>query len=147
MNLTNKYDYRSCQSLFGYALEIHKRYNCVCQLCGCGGNQSSDFDLWRQMTVEHIIGKSQGGYYSDIRNSIDDRFPNLSELTRKELALQIAEANTVSACSLCNATTSRDRHAKSMRDLIFEVEGDPDTVIDHVVRGLAKELSKNNIRI
>src|SRR5205807_243716 len=57
------YDYRNCQSLFGYAAKVHERSGGVCQLCSAGA-AGLDFDLWRQMTVEHLIGESQGGYLS-----------------------------------------------------------------------------------
>lgn len=138
--MPKNYDYRNCQSLFGYALEIHKRCNYVCQLCGCGGNQSSDFDIWRQMTVEHIIGKSQGGYKADIRDSIDKRFPGLPEVDREAFAYRLNEANTISACRFCNSTTSRDKYAKSMRDFIFDAQGDPEAVINQVINALSEVL-------
>ena len=138
--MSNSYDHRNCQSLFGYALDIHKRYNCVCQLCGCGVNRASDFDIWRQKTVEHIIGKSQGGYKADIRKSVDERFPDLPEPDREDFAKRLNDANTVSACRFCNSTTSRDCCTKSMRDLIFEAHGDPEVVITKVIDDLGKVL-------
>ena len=58
------YDYRNCQSLFGYAAKVHERSGGVCQLCGAG-TAGLDFDLWRQMTVEHLIGESQGRTSAD----------------------------------------------------------------------------------
>ena len=45
-----EYDYRNCQSLFGYATEVHQRSGGVCQLCDAGAT-GLDFDLWRQLTV------------------------------------------------------------------------------------------------
>jgi hypothetical protein len=140
--LAETYDYRNCQSLFGYALDIHKRHNCVCQLCGCGGNKATDFDIWRQMSVEHLIGKSQGGYKAEIRASIDERFPALSEAEREAFAERLNEANTVSACRFCNSTTSRDRYRKNMRDFIFEAQGDPESVINQVIDDIDKVLQK-----
>ena len=41
------YDYRNCQSLFGYAAKVHERSGGVCQLCGAGTG-GLDFDLWRR---------------------------------------------------------------------------------------------------
>ena len=61
------YDYRNCQSLFGYALNVHKRSGCVCQFCGCSAGEQVDFDVWRQMSVEHIIGRIKGGDVRDVR--------------------------------------------------------------------------------
>ena len=55
------YDYRNCQSLFGYALNVHRRSGCVCQFCGCSAGEQVDFDVWRQMSVEHIIGRKTSG--------------------------------------------------------------------------------------
>ena len=101
------YNYLQCQSLFGYAFEVHERCSYQCQLCGCGGNRAADFDLWRQMTVEHIIGNSQGGYPVAIRQSINERFPDLKESVRAEFAQKLDRANTVTACQFCNSTTSR----------------------------------------
>jgi hypothetical protein len=48
----NDYDYRNCQSLFGYAARVHERSGGVCELCGARSSVL-DFDLWRQLTVEH----------------------------------------------------------------------------------------------
>lgn len=127
------YNYRNCQSLFGYALTVHQRFNCVCQLCKCGGNDAPSFDIWRQMTVEHIIGKSQGGYKEEIGNSINERFPDLSKADRETLAEQLNEANTISACSFCNSTTSRNKAPQNMHELIFEAEGNPEEVINQVI--------------
>lgn len=75
------YDYRNCQSLFGYAAAVHERSGGVCQLCGCGADRL-DFDLWRQMTVEHLIGSSQGGYLAQIRSALEQRLPGLTATER-----------------------------------------------------------------
>ena len=53
------YNYRNCQSLFGYAAKVHERSGGVCQLCGAG-TAGLDFDLWRQMTVEHLLSAGVG---------------------------------------------------------------------------------------
>ena len=94
------YDYRNCQSLFGYATSVHIRSGGVCQLCECGYESEAkiNFDLWRQMTVEHLIGESQGGYLKQIRNTLSKRFPGLSLDKIENIAKQIDESNTVSAC-------------------------------------------------
>ncbi len=74
--MATPYNYKSCQSLFGYAFAVHVRSGGTCQLCGCGGSALS-FDLWRQMTVEHLIGKKQGGYLKEIRLAVAEHFPAL----------------------------------------------------------------------
>src|SRR5579884_1984776 len=109
------YDYRNCQSLFGYAMGVHIRWGAVCALCGAGAKELS-FDLWRQMTVEHLIGEGQGGYLKAIREAVRSRFPDLTPGELVSLVEGIDEANTVTACSFCNATTSRDRAEQTMEE-------------------------------
>jgi hypothetical protein len=70
------YDYRNCQSLFGYAASVHVRSGGVCQLCGADGGPAR-FDFWRQLSVEHLIGESQGGYLRAIKTAAARRFPDL----------------------------------------------------------------------
>ena len=130
------YDYRNCQSLFGYAAKVHERSGGVCQLCGAG-TAGLDFDLWRQMTVEHLIGESQGGYLRQISASLTDRFPGLSPGERAGLAARMDAANTVTACSFCNATTSRAQAPTSMTSLIETApDGTPEEIRRHVTAGL-----------
>jgi hypothetical protein len=107
-----------------------------CQLCGAGA-AGLDFDLWRQMTVEHLIGESQGGYLRQILASLAGRFPGLSAAERAEFAAQIDAANTVTACSFCNATTSRAQAPTSMTALIETApDGTPEDIRRHVIAGL-----------
>jgi hypothetical protein len=131
------YDYRNCQSLFGYAARVHERSGGACQLCGAG-TAEVDFDLWRQLTVEHLIGESQGGYLRQITASLASRFPAMTAAGRADLAAQIDAANTVTACSFCNATTSRDQAPVSMKRLIEQCpDGPPEQVYEHLTAGLA----------
>ena len=111
------YDYRNCSSLFGYSAAVHTRSGGVCQLCGAGAKEP-DFDLWRQLTVEHLVGESQGGYPVRIRAAVALRFPDLSGDEQSALSATIDAANTITACSFCNSTTSRDRSDRSMTELI-----------------------------
>ncbi len=138
--MSKQYDYRNCASLFGYAEEVHKRSGGICQLCGCGEGPQVDFDLWRQMTVEHLIGQSQGGYLKDIRAAIAQRFPTLPPEERERLAQRIDKANTVTACSFCNSTTSRNKHSEGMIQLINRIEGTPDEVVDAILLELGEVL-------
>jgi hypothetical protein len=132
----NDYDYRNCQSLFGYAVKVHERSGGVCQLCGAGA-AGLDFDLWRQMTIEHLIGESQGGYVRQILASLAGRFPGLTAAERAGLAAQIDAANTVTACSFCNATTSRAQAPTSMTTLVETApDGTPEEIRRHVTAGL-----------
>lgn len=118
MDNTEPYNYKSCSSLFGYSAKVHIRFKAQCQLCGCGGGNPPDFDLWRQMTVEHLIGKSQGGYLKQIEQSTRDRFPQYSSKDIELLSEKIDELNTVSCCQFCNSTTCRDTSDISMYELI-----------------------------
>jgi hypothetical protein len=137
MTHSSAYNYKNCQSLFGYAAEVHRRSGGKCQLCGCGGDPA-DFDLWRQMTVEHLIGKSQGGYLKQIRESVEVGFPSLSREARMALAEEIDTLNTVTACSFCNSTTSRDVTHVSMSQMIVAAQGNS---ID-LLLGLKMELDE-----
>jgi hypothetical protein len=122
--------------LFGYAAKVHERSGGACQLCGAGA-AGLDFDLWRQMTVEHLIGESQGGYLRQISASLADRFPELSPAERAGLAALIDAANTVTACSFCNATTSRAQAPTSMTLLIETApDGTPEEIRSYVTAGL-----------
>jgi len=130
------YDYRNCQSLFGYAAQVYLRSGGICQLCGTG-NEELDFDLWRQLTVEHLIGESQGGYLKAIRSALDKRFADMDAAERGSLASRVDAANTVTACSFCNATTSRTRSEVSMSDAIATApDGPVEAVYTHITKDL-----------
>ena len=119
----NEYDVGNCQSLFGYAEGVHQRSHGVCQICGFEGRPALDFHLWRQLTVEHVIGLSQGGAKSQIDEAIAKRLPSLAPGDRANLANQIDEANTVTACHFCNSATSRHRCEKTMGEIIAQSKG------------------------
>src|SRR6266496_979743 len=97
------YDESALQSLLGYGRATHERSGGVCQLCGCGAGPDIDFDLWRQFTIEHLIGQGQGGYLSQIKSAVDVRFADLAAEQRAELAARIHDANMVTACHFCNS--------------------------------------------
>jgi hypothetical protein len=119
------YDYRNCSSLFGYSAAVHARSGGICQLCGAGAKEP-EFDLWRQLTVEHLVGESQGGYPVKIRGAVALRFPELSAAEQADFSARIDAANTITACSFCNSTTSRDRSDRSMLELIEAPTTGPD---------------------
>lgn len=146
-SMEKKYAYKNCQSLFGYAESVHKRSGGICQLCGCGAGKEINFDLWRQMTVEHLIGKSQGGHIRQIREALVNRFPELPLEEYNLLAKRIDDANTVTACSFCNSSTSREAHSKSMAQLINDTQGTPDEIVAIVVEELNGVLSKKRAKI
>ena len=135
------YDYRDCQSLFGYAAKVHERSGGICQLCGMGGAELS-FDLWRQLTVEHLIGESQGGYREQIKAALAGNIPELGPAERAELASQIDAANTVTACSFCNSTTSRSQAPVSMTAIIETApDGTPGQICAHAATLLGDVLA------
>ena len=144
--MTKEYNYRNCLSLFGYAEGVHKRSGGICQLCGAGKGKPIDFDLWRQLTVEHLIGNSQGGYLNQIRDAIYKRFPNLSDTQKEELAQRINRANTVTACHFCNSLTSRNKNF-DMTDLILNAKGEPDEVVDEVILRIKDVLKHKQIDV
>lgn len=136
-----KYNYKNCQSLFGYSSEVHIRCKGQCQLCGCGGTPI-DFDLWRQMTVEHLIGKSQGGYLKQIRELVQVTFPSYSEAEKITLSKEIDAINTVTACQFCNSTTSRDVNEFSMSQLFESAAGRKDALIQDITAACENILNK-----
>lgn len=135
------YDYRNCQSLFGYAASVHIRSGGVCQLCGAGADRL-DFDLWRQLTVEHLVGESQGGYPKQIRQVLAARYPDAAPGVLAQVADAIDAANTVTACGFCNSTTSRTRSPNSMAELLASAPDDLDAVAAHVQARLLDVLER-----
>lgn len=135
------YDYRDCQSLFGYAASVHMRSGGICELCGCGQDRL-DFDLWRQMTVEHLIVKSQGGYRRQIPAELVARYPTLTPADVEDLTRRIDEANTISACGFCNSTTSRDRAPAPLPEILAAAPDDPAQLIEYVTLSLGTILAK-----
>ena len=123
------YNAKGLESLFGYGRKAHSRSGGVCQLCGCGAGPEVNFDLWRQMTIEHLIGSGQGGYPERIRPAVDLHFSHLSETERRDLAARIHECNIVTACQFCNSSTSRDRAPFTMEEAIAELPLDPDQAL------------------
>jgi hypothetical protein len=95
-----------------------------------------DFDLWRKMTVEHLVGESQNGYLKQIRPLVASRFPHLTAAAREELSRRMDTLNTITACSFCNSTTSRDVSDKAMSDLLNEGHGEVEDVMAHVTHEL-----------
>lgn len=137
------YNYKNCLSLFGYAQKVHERSGGICQFCGCGANLETNsdayFDLWRQLTVEHLVGQAKDGYLKELKVAVARRFPGLSPQELEQIANQIDEANTITVCHLCNSMTSRDSNqktAKAMTELLNEVTGEPQEVVKQVTNHL-----------
>lgn len=141
-----EYDYRSCESLFGYAADVHTRSRAICRLCGYGRDRL-DFDQWRQLTVEHVIGRSQGGYRGDIRRALNQHLPEIPAETLDHIAGEIDEANTVTACSSCNAMTSRDSAPRSMDRLIEDCSQDSQRLLVAVKEELESVLKAKRSRV
>ena len=141
------YNYKNCQSLFGYAAKVHIKFKGKCQLCGCSGESPSDFDIWRQMTVEHIIGKSQGGYLVQIRDFVKEKFSELPEKDQLDLSKKIEFLNTVTACHFCNSTTSRHISSKNMKQIIDEAQGSKSNVLKQIEEELKLILEEKIILV
>ena len=50
----------SCRFTCFTKVGVKSGNRCVCQFCGCSAGEQVDFDVWRQISVEHIIGRIQG---------------------------------------------------------------------------------------
>ena len=131
MDMNKPYPYRNCSSLFGYSASVHARSGGICALCKGGGGRL-EFDYWRQLTVEHLVGQSQGGSMKDIKALVSEFFPDLDVEEAREFAGQVDDRNTVTACHFCNATTSRMQSPQSMREIIESAGGDRDTTLKNV---------------
>jgi hypothetical protein len=132
------YNYKACQSLFGYAQRAHRRSEARCQLCGCG--DAANFDMWRQMTIEHLIGQSQTGHIRKFKPLLAQRFSNLNQAQIEELAMAVDDMNTVTACSFCNAMTSQVTTPKGMDRLITD-SASPGELLD-LLGEVCRELLK-----
>lgn len=117
-------------------------------MCGCGNGTVVDFDFWRQMTVEHLIGKSEKGYRVDIRKAVSRIFSVLPDIVAEDSKVldditdTIDEANTVTACSFCNSMTSRRKNKKTMEDILVATTGTKDERVEQVRDELKKVLEK-----
>lgn len=94
--------------------------------------KSVDFDLWRQMTVEHLIDKSQSGYLKQIRELVRKHFARIPDPEKISLTKEIDSLNIVTACQFCNPTTSRDISEVSMIQLFDSADGDKEVLIKNV---------------
>lgn len=143
MGPPNSYDPRNLESLFGYGRAAHVRSGGICQLCGCGKSRDIDFDLWRQFTIEHLIGQGDGGYPDRIRAAVSSKFGDtISAEEQTRLARDIHEANIVTACQFCNSTTSRDRAPVTMEALISGGPQDPQALSETIVEQLQRILDR-----
>jgi hypothetical protein len=124
------YNVTGLQSLFGY-----------------GAGPQVDFDLWRQFTIEHLIGAGQGGYPRRIREAVDSKFSHLPENERRMLAVRIHEANVVTACQFCNSTTSRDVAAFTMEEVIADLPPDADEAVAVAAEKLQTVLDRKRQRV
>jgi len=58
------------------------------------------------------------------------------------MAWRINAANTITACSFCNSTTSRDRNEKTMEEILTEAAGTSEEVLAQVIQQLSAILEK-----
>jgi hypothetical protein len=126
--LDKAYNHNNCLSLFGYARGVHRRSGGVCQYCQFGKQHPLDFNLWRQLSVEHVISTAKGASLADIRKAVQRRFPDLSDEQAKDLSTQIDAMNTITACRLCNSLTSWWRDTTNLSDLVLQTPGKPEQV-------------------
>lgn len=136
------YDVTNCQSLFGYAQEVHERSGGTCQLCGAGAGSDISFDLWRQLTVEHLIGESQGGHYDQIKTALRRRFPDMPTSAVDDLTWKIELKNMITACSFCNSMTSRAKHDVTMQSVIESAPDSPRGLMEAVEKEARRALAR-----
>lgn len=145
---TTPYDHRNLQSLFGYGRRVHAASGGICQLCGYGAGVTADPDLWRQLTVEHLIGEKQGGHLGRVRTALGRRFPQLRTAELRELAVRVEVANMVSACHFCNSMTSREVAPTTMEAVIESAAGDtPDEMLMAIAARLQPILDGKRQRV
>jgi hypothetical protein len=125
------YAFKEFSSLLDYSANTHIRSGGICALCDAGGSRL-DFDFWRQLTVEHLLGKSQGGDFKNIRALIGELFPGLDSAHSEALTYQVDEINTVTACHNCNHMTSQMKAPESMREIIESGAGDVVHTLENV---------------
>ena len=144
--MNTSYDVKgSLQSLLGYGKSVHNRSGGVCQYCGYGVKMETDtetnFDLWRQLTVEHLISEAGGGYLYQqkyriaFEQLVHRKFPILSDRDVQIFVEAIDRANTKTACRCCNSMTSRDHELKikkTFADLLNEYSGSSEEVREHM---------------
>ena len=99
------------------------------------------------MTVEHLIGKSQGGYLKQIRELVDIHFARLPSIDKESLAKEIDTMNTVTACQFCNSTTSRDNSEKSMYQLFEESNGQKELLLSSLQLLFKQVLNKKKATV
>lgn len=81
-------------------------------------------------------------HLKQIRAAVSARFPGLPAEAQESVARRIDIDNTVTACSFCNSTTSRDINEKSIYEMLHEVQGDVEQVMAHVHRELTSILER-----
>lgn len=113
----------SPQSLLGYGLEVHKQSKAVCLYCGYGSigkeDEEAQFDLWRQLVVEHIVPHSIANE-DNIRGGIQSRFALAGE-EETRVYLAINDMNTVTACHFCNTLArvgGKDTSEKNAKEFL-----------------------------
>jgi hypothetical protein len=98
------------------------------------GKGGVTFDMWRQLSVDHVIPTSSLGHggWGQVR----ERFPNLPKSRLAELHRQIDEINLVTACNFCNSMTSRMK-PHSICPILPTARQDSAVSLEHpAVRGL-----------
>jgi hypothetical protein len=99
------------------------------------------------LTVEHLIGESQGGYLPAIQDALKTRYPSLAPAEIRTLADRVDERNTITACSFCNATTSRDKAPQSLSDLLAAAPEEPEALLAHIMPALVNVLAKKRATV
>ena len=99
-----KWNPRNCQSLLGYAEEVHRRCCYQCVYCEYGGPDIT-FPAWRQLSLEHVI-PAKWLDWTAIRGLLHNGF-EVSDQEWPKLRRAIEEECCGTACHFCNSVTSQ----------------------------------------
>ena len=111
------WDPNSCQSLLGYAAPVHERSGGICAYCDYGKGGKVQFDMWRQLSVEHVI-PSPVIWRDAVKDKLarvfgwsKDDWPKKHQPQKGhrgyDFQKAIEEACCVTACHFCNSMTNR----------------------------------------
>ena len=77
-----------------------------------------------------------------IQSLVATRFNNITVDEQNDISRKIDALNTVTACSFCNSTTSRNVSEKTMEQLLNVVQGSPEEVISYIASELQMVLAR-----
>ena len=102
------------QSALGYGRPVYEVCACQCLYCGFGAGNAmpseTNYDIWRQLTVEHIVPQGWWPNTRQQRMLLDQAIAahlGIPNTDASCLRQEIEDMNRVTACHNCNSLTSR----------------------------------------